>query len=64
MQMMKFCDHLYDETTDGYIQILKVDDKDKLEKTIKIYNTKNDGLREIIEILHEDMEKFRYLVWL
>ena len=58
MQMMKFCDHLYDETTDGYIQILKVDDKDKLEKTIKIYNTKNDGLREIIEILHEDKDVF------
>ena len=27
MKMTKFCDHLYDESTDGYIQILKIDDK-------------------------------------
>ena len=42
MKMTKFCDHLYDETTDGYIQILKLDDKNNGELTIKIYNTKND----------------------
>ena len=42
MKMTKFCDHLYDESTDGYIQILKIDDKENNgEKTIKIYNTKN-----------------------
>ena len=24
MKMTEFCDHLYDESTDGYIQILKL----------------------------------------
>ena len=44
MKMTKFCDHLYDESTDGYIQILKIDDKENNgEKTIKIYNTKMKG---------------------
>ena len=41
MKMTEFCDHLYDESTDGYIQILKLNDKNHGEKTIKIYNTKN-----------------------
>ena len=27
MQMTDFCDHLYDESTDGYIQILKLNDE-------------------------------------
>ncbi len=27
MQVTDFCDHLYDESTDGYIQILKLDDE-------------------------------------
>ena len=27
MQMTDFCDHLYNESTDGYIQILKLDDE-------------------------------------
>jgi hypothetical protein len=59
MQMISFCDHLYDESTDGYIQILKLDDKrSKSERTIKIYNTKNDGLRDIIEVLHKDDDVF------
>ncbi|SCJ46519.1 Uncharacterised protein [uncultured Clostridium sp.] len=31
MQIIKFCDHIYDESTDEYIQILKIDDKDKVE---------------------------------
>ena len=54
MQMTEFCDHLYDESTDGYIQILKLDDKNNSgERTIKIYNTKNDGLRDIVEELHK-----------
>ena len=46
MQMTDFCDHLYNESTDGYIQILKLDDENNSgERTIKIYNTKNDGLK-------------------
>ena len=27
MKMTEFCDHLYDESTDGYIQILKLNDE-------------------------------------
>ena len=30
MKMTEFCDHLYDESTDGYIQILKLDDKNNI----------------------------------
>lgn len=52
MKMTKFCDNLYDESTDGYIQILKLNDEYNGEKTIKIYNTKNEGLRDIVEELH------------
>lgn len=59
MQMTKFCDHLYDESTDGYIQILKINDKDNSgEKTIKIYNTKNDGLKDIVEEFHKEEDVF------
>ena len=41
MQMTEFCDHLYDESTDGYIQILKLDIR---IKTIVV----NELLRYII----------------
>ena len=50
MKMTEFCDHLYDEITDGYIQILKLEDKNNsCERTNKIYNTKNDLLKDIVE---------------
>ncbi len=59
MQMTEFCDHLYDESTDGYIQILKINDENNSgERTIKIYNTKNDGLRDIVEELHKKEDVF------
>ena len=59
MQMTDFCDHLYNESTDGYIQILKLDDENNSgERTIKIYNTKNDGLRDIVEELHKKEDVF------
>ena len=58
MEMKKFCNHLYDETTDGYIQILKLNDDNNGEKTIKIYNTKNKGLRDIVEELHNKEDVF------
>ena len=58
MQMTNFCDHLYDESTDGYIQILKLNDDKNGDKTIKIYNTKNDGLRDIVEELHNKEDVF------
>ena len=58
MKMTKFCDHLYDESTDGYIQILKLNDDKNGDKTIKIYNTKNEGLRDIVEELHKKEDVF------
>ncbi|MGL4912210.1 MAG: hypothetical protein ACRC3Y_07225 [Romboutsia sp.] len=59
MQMTEFCDHLYDDSTDGYIQILKLNDKDNNgQRTIKIYNTKNKGLRDIVEELHRNEDVF------
>ena len=60
MQMTDFCDHLYNESTDGYIQILKLNDENNSgERTIKIYNTKNDGLRDIVEELHKKEDNYR-----
>ena len=67
MQITDFCDHLYDESTDGYIQILKLDDRanskegsstKSLKRTIKIYNTKNDGLRDVVEELYKEDDVF------
>ena len=59
MKMTAFCDHLYNESTDGYIQILKLNNEDNNdEKIIKIYNTKNDGLRDIVEELHNESDVF------
>ena len=65
MKMTEFCDHLYDESTDGYIQILKLNDENNSgERTIKIYNTKNDGLRDIVEELHKkEKQKLHPLPW-
>ena len=37
--------HLFSENTDGYIQLIKFEDK----KIIKIYNTNVTGLREVVE---------------
>lgn len=44
MKAAAYCKHLFDETTDGYIQIIKLN-----SKNIKIYNTSNSELREIVE---------------
>lgn len=45
MGLKQFENHLFDETTDGYIQIVQI----PKEKTIKIYNTNNINIREIVE---------------
>ena len=68
MGMKEFCDHLYDDSTDGYIQVLKLnDEKNKneessqtqsLKRTIKIYNTRHEGLKDIVEELHEQNDVF------
>ena len=43
--MNNFCQHLYDETTDGYIQIVKLDNG----RVAKIKNTQIDYVKEITE---------------
>lgn len=48
-----YYEHLFDNTTDGYIQIIKLEDKD-----IKIYNSTNNEIREVIEILKGDSDVF------
>ena len=53
MSITEFCNHLFDTTTDGYIQIMKLD-----KKEIKIYNTQNNGLREIIETVDHEADVF------
>ncbi|MGL4914285.1 MAG: hypothetical protein ACRC3Y_17830 [Romboutsia sp.] len=59
MQMTNYCDHLFTDSTDGYIQILKFNDKNNNgERTIKIYNTRNGDLREIVEEFHENEDVF------
>ncbi|MEG2458177.1 MAG: DNA-binding response regulator [Bacilli bacterium] len=43
--MQNYCEHLYDESTDGYIHLIKIDK----DKQVKIYNTNNAALKEIVE---------------
>lgn len=57
MNMINFCDHLYDESTDGYIQILKIEnDNVNRGKSIKIYNKNNTNLRELVEVFHDNKD--------
>ncbi|MGL5331187.1 MAG: hypothetical protein ACRDD7_18125 [Peptostreptococcaceae bacterium] len=59
MGMAEFCNHLYDESTDGYIQILKLgDSNNKVKNTVKIYNTKNDKLRELVNVFNNEEDVF------
>ncbi|MGQ7199476.1 hypothetical protein ACUOA9_40585, partial [Escherichia sp. HC-TM1] len=52
--------------TDGYIQILKLNNEENKESsntdstkiTIEIYNTRNEELRDIVEVLHEENDVF------
>lgn len=46
--MSAFAEHLYKNDLDGYIQVLQFVQNGK-EKNIKIYNTRNEGIRDIIE---------------
>lgn len=53
MSVAKYCNHLFDATTDGYIQAMKIDNK-----KIEIYNGKNSELREIVETLENEVDVF------
>lgn len=52
--MQSYCKHLYDESTDGYIQILNLDEN----KKAKVYNTRINGLRDIVEEIEEQLDFF------
>lgn len=43
--MKNYCSHLYDDTTDGYVQIVKLND----EKIVKIKNTNLNYIKEITQ---------------
>lgn len=53
MQAEEYVKHLYDETTDGFIQVLRLD-----ESEIRILNTDYNGLREIIELTEGNTDCF------
>lgn len=48
-----YCNHIFDKTTDGYIQILKLEDKE-----IKIYNGTHNNIKEIVEELGGNKDVF------
>lgn len=50
---MSFSEHLYDVTTDGYIQFIKIN-----SKNIKIYNTQYKGIRDVVEEVKGDNDIF------
>lgn len=52
--MKSYCDHIYDDTTDGYIQIFNIDK----DKKIKFYNTTVNSLRDIVEQVEEKEDFF------
>lgn len=45
MDNLAYCGHLFDDSTDGYIQLIQINQK----KKIKIYNTQYKALRTIVE---------------
>lgn len=50
----EYRDHLYDNTTDGYIQLVKFNNGN----IAKIYNTELKGLREVVEEVNGDDDTF------
>ena len=47
---LAYCEHLFDETTDGYISLIEIDSKALGgQKVIKVYNTQLKSLKTIVE---------------
>jgi len=47
---LAYCEHLFDETTDGYISLIEIDSKALSgQKVIKVYNTTLKSLKTIVE---------------
>lgn len=49
-----FTEHLYDDSTDGYIQVLKL----KNDKSVNIYNVTTSNLIDTIDLLQEEYDVF------
>ena len=52
--MQNYCRHLYDETTDGYIQIFSLENG----KVGKVFNTENKALRDVVEDIEGQLDFF------
>lgn len=52
--MENYCRHLYDETTDGYIQIFSLENG----KVGKVFNTENEALRDVVEDIEGQLDFF------
>lgn len=54
MQLEDYCEHLYDDSTDGYLHIAHIDKNRK----IKIYNTKDANIRKVVEEIGQEEDVF------
>lgn len=52
--MRNYCKHIFDSSTDGYIQILNL----SKNKKMKIYNTNINSLRDVVEEANEQLDFF------
>lgn len=43
--MQNYCKHLYDDTTDGYLHLIKINE----DETVKVFNTTNAAIKEVVE---------------
>lgn len=50
MQLEEYCEHLYDDSTDGYLHIAHLDKNRK----VKIYNTDDANVRKIVEEIGQE----------
>lgn len=55
--MNDFAEHLYKNDLDGYVQLLQIE-RNGEKKKIKIFNTKSDGIKEIIEEKENETDVF------
>lgn len=53
-QAATYKEHLFDNTTDGYIQCIKLEEN----KTLKIYNTRSSNIKEVIESVEGEKDTF------
>lgn len=52
--MQSYCNHLYDKSTDGYIQIFSLENG----RVGKVFNTNNKALRDVVEDIEGQLDFF------